>query len=158
MSIVHFVKTVGKDLSGKGRSFTASALKKDLDSYNIGTEKIRVQLSGELAILRGAISTRTAFEKMIVAAGNVLGIGAVDADGVKILEEGADTGITLKGQLVYYVVKYGDNLSKIAEKLYGRGASGKGGLIFEANRPMLKMPAQIYTGQILRVPVMRLNS
>lgn len=152
MSLVHFVKTTGKDLSGKGGSPTAAALKRDLDAYNLGTERIRVQIQGDLVLLRGAIDSRAAFEKMVVAAGNILGIAAVSGESVKISETGADTAITCQGRLVYYVVKYGDDLRKIAEKLYGSELGNRGGAIFEANRPMLQMPAKIYPGQLLRVP------
>jgi len=123
MSLVHFVKMSGKDLSGKGIAPTAAALKRDLDSYNLGTEKIRLQIQGETVLLRGAVASR-------------------------------DNGITHQGRLAYYVVKPGDNLAKIAEKLYGPSLSMKGGTIFEANRPMLKVPNKIYPGQLLRIPIL----
>jgi len=154
MSLVHFVKITGKDLTGKRQPPTAAVLKRDMDSYNLGTERIRLQISGDTVILRGAIASRGAFEKMIIAAGNILGIAAVDARPVTIREAGCDTGITCCGRLVYYVVKYGDTLSHIAEKLYGRGFGGKGGLIFEANRPMLRVPSTIFPGQLLRIPAL----
>ncbi len=51
---------------------------------------------------------------------------------------------------VFYVVKSGDTLSKIAKKFYGNAnAYNK---IFEANRPMLKSPDAIYPDQTLRIP------
>ncbi|KAA6204542.1 MAG: LysM peptidoglycan-binding domain-containing protein [Candidatus Tokpelaia sp.] len=157
MSLVHFVKITGKDLSGKGQPPTAALLKRDLDSYNLGTERVRLQIEGDTVILRGTISNRGAFEKMVVAVGNILGIAAVESKAVKINEAGSDTGITYKGRLVYYIVKYGDNLSHIAEKLYGHGFGVKGGLIFEANRPMLRMPSKIFPGQLLRIPALPLQ-
>jgi len=154
MSLVHFVKMSGKDLSGKGIAPTAAALKRDLDSYNLGTEKIRLQIQGETVLLRGAVASRAIFEKMVVAAGNILGIAAVNAAGVRLSEKSSDNGITHQGRLAYYVVKPGDNLAKIAEKLYGPSLGMKGGAIFEANRPMLKMPNKIYPGQLLRIPIL----
>ena len=59
---------------------------------------------------------------------------------------------TLIGLPVFYTVKKGDNLSKIAEASYGKGKAAKFKLIFEANKPMLKHPDKIYPGQVLRIP------
>ncbi len=50
----------------------------------------------------------------------------------------------------YYTVKSGDSLSKIAKEVYGDPM--KYGVIFEANKPMLKDPDLIYPDQVLRIP------
>jgi nucleoid-associated protein YgaU len=47
-------------------------------------------------------------------------------------------------------VKPGDTLSKIAKQFYGDAS--RYSAIFEANRPMLKDPDEIYPGQTLRIP------
>lgn len=163
MCIVHFVKIVGKNLNSAAAPLSAMALKKDLDSYNLGTERIRLHIEGDTVIIGGAIVGRAAFEKMVVAVGNILGIAAVNVKGVRILDAGGrtvntaagDTHVTAQGQLIYYIVRYGDDLWRIAEKLFGPGSGGKGGLIFEANRPMLAQPNKIYPGQLLRIPALR---
>ena len=49
-----------------------------------------------------------------------------------------------------YVVKSGDNLSKISKEFYG--TPNKYPQIFEANKPMLTSPDKIYPGQVLRIP------
>ena len=49
-----------------------------------------------------------------------------------------------------YTVKKGDNLSKIAQEVYGKAS--KYPVIFEANKPMLTHPDKIYPGQSLRIP------
>ena len=49
-----------------------------------------------------------------------------------------------------YVVKSGDNLSKISNEFYG--TPNKYTQIFEANKPMLSSPDKIYPGQVLRIP------
>jgi nucleoid-associated protein YgaU len=51
---------------------------------------------------------------------------------------------------VFYTVVKGDTLSKIAQQHYG--SANKYPLIFEANKPMLKDPDEIYPGQVLRIP------
>ena len=50
----------------------------------------------------------------------------------------------------YYEVQKGDTLSKIAKQHYGD--ANKYPVIFEANKPMLKDPDEIYPGQRLRIP------
>ena len=52
----------------------------------------------------------------------------------------------------FYDVKPGDTLSKIAKQFYGD--ANKYHQIFEANRPMLKDPDEIYPGQKLRIPAL----
>jgi nucleoid-associated protein YgaU len=47
-------------------------------------------------------------------------------------------------------VKSGDTLSAIAKQFYGD--AGRYSAIFEANKPMLKDPDEIYPGQVLRIP------
>lgn len=44
----------------------------------------------------------------------------------------------------------GDSLSKIAQHFYGD--MHRYTEIFEANRPMLEDPDEIYPGQVLRIP------
>jgi nucleoid-associated protein YgaU len=50
----------------------------------------------------------------------------------------------------YYEVKSGDTLSAISLEVYGDAT--KYPQIFEANRPMLKDPDEIYPGQKLVIP------
>ena len=49
-----------------------------------------------------------------------------------------------------YTVAPGDNLSKIAKKIYGDSAKWK--RIFEANRDIIKNPDLIHPGQVLKLP------
>ena len=50
----------------------------------------------------------------------------------------------------FYTVKRGDTLSKIAQAQYGD--ANQYPRIFEANRPLLRDPDEIYPGQTLRIP------
>jgi len=140
MGLFDFVKAAGKAI-GIGDEDTppsAEDLKKELDSYGLGTEKIDVEVEGDKAILKGDVADQSILEKAIVAVGNTLGISKVEA---KVASE---PGL--------YTVKKGDSLWKIAEEQYGKGKGNEYNAIFEANKPMLKDPDEIYPGQVLRIP------
>ena len=80
-------------------------------------------------------------EKVILAAGNVEGVSAVD--NMMSVEQSAPAA-------QFYTVVKGDTLSKIAKQFYGDANAYMG--IFEANKPMLSHPDKIYPGQNLRIP------
>ncbi len=168
MGLFSFVKSVGKKIGiGGGDEETppeAEAVKKELASHDLGTEKVDLKVVGDRIVLSGVVADQAAFEKAVVAVGNTLGISAVDTDDLKIVAP--DSGLKLAEAdmtaLVaasipakeprFYTVKKGDNLSKIAEAMYGKGKASKYTVIFEANKPMLKHPDKIYPGQSLRIP------
>lgn len=49
-----------------------------------------------------------------------------------------------------YIVQKGDNLEKISKKFYGTSRKWK--KIYDANKPRLKSPDQLYAGQKLTIP------
>lgn len=153
MSIVNFVKFAGEKRGPGNRLPAAAVLKKALDSYHLGTDRVRIIVDGDRVILKGTIATRMALEKTVLAIGNTFGVAAVDAASLKVAEANATSDITHGGHLVYYVVKKGDDLWRIAQKVYGKEYGVKDRLIFEANRPMLSSPDKIYLGQLLRIPL-----
>ncbi|MBX3572226.1 MAG: peptidoglycan-binding protein LysM [Mesorhizobium sp.] len=166
MGIFDFVKSVGKKLGiGDDEPPAADKLKKELDSYNLGTEKVDVEVQGDKVVLKGVVKDQSVFEKAVIAVGNTLGISKVEAGELKVVAP--ESGLKLDGNVdmtalvkastpakepVFYTVKKGDNLSKISEKHYGKGKASKYTVIFEANRPMLTHPDKIYPGQVLRIP------
>jgi nucleoid-associated protein YgaU len=147
MGIFDFVKSVGKKLGIGAEEAPPSAddLKKELDSHKLGTEGVQIEVKGDTAIIKGNVADQAAFEKAVIAVGNTLGISKVDAGAVQVAAAPAK-------EPVFYEVKKGDNLWKIAEKQYGKGKGPKHTVIFEANKPMLTHPDKIYPGQILRIP------
>jgi nucleoid-associated protein YgaU len=108
---------------------------------------LAVDIEGDKALIRGAVDSQEQREKIILLVGNTEGIGSVD-DQLKVSRQEPESQ--------FYDVKSGDSLSKIAKQYYGD--ANKYNLIFEANKPMLKDPDEIYPGQKLRIPAMAATS
>lgn len=152
MGIFSFMKSVGKKL-GIGSEDTppsAEDLKSELDSHDLGSENLVVEVVGDKAVIKGEVADQSIFEKAIIAVGNTLGISSVEANDVKV-SAAADSKAA---DPVFHEVKKGDNLWKIAVANYGKGKGAKYTLIFEANKPMLEHPDKIYPGQVLRIPAL----
>ena len=148
MGIFDFVKSVGKQL-GIGDEETppsADDLKSELESHNLGTENVQIEVDGDKAVIKGEVADQSIFEKAIMAVGNTLGISQVEAAEVKIADSSA-AGVDAP---VFHEVKKGDTLWAISERAYGNGS--KYPVIFEANKRMLSDPDKIYPGQMLRIP------
>lgn len=148
MGLFSFIKNAGKKLGlgGDDDAPEAAAVEKELASHDLGTDKVQVTVVDDKVVLKGEVKDQTAFEKAIIAVGNTLGISAVEAGELKV----ADAPVAKEP--VFYTVKKGDNLWKIAEAQYGKGQGAKNTVIFEANKPMLTHPDKIYPGQVLRIP------
>lgn len=144
MGLYSFLKTVGEKLGIGDSQPKAEELKKNLDSYKLGTEGVDVAVEGDHVVLKGSVKDQKTLEKAVLAVGNAMGIAGVKTDELKVESAEAES--------VFYTVQKGDSLWKIAEAHYGKGKGAKNDIIFEANRPMLTSPDKIYPGQVLRIP------
>ncbi len=150
MGLFSFIKGAGKKIFGSKETaptLTAEqtkiqALNNTVAELGIPVNGLRIELA-EQVIVEGNTDTNANREKIILALGNVDGIGAV-SDNISVLNPEPES--------IFHEVKSGDSLSKIAKEVYGDPM--KYNAIFEANKPMLSHPDKIYPGQILRIPAL----
>lgn len=154
MGLFNFIQGVGRRL---GLGTTASAaeaekepaptppsadmLQQEVNRLGINAAGVTMKVEEGTVVLEGARGMDPAeHEKLVLAVGNVAGIGAVDDR-----TEGA-----AQPEATFYTVQKGDTLSAIAKAHLGNANAYM--KIFEANTPMLEHPDRIYPGQVLRIP------
>lgn len=115
-------------------------LEAEVRRLGIPVENLSIELC-EQVIVHGSADSSSDREKIILALGNVEGIGCVD-DRIEVENP--------EPEAVFYTVQKGDSLSLISKAQYGDPMKYQ--MIFEANRPMLEHPDKIYPGQVLRIP------
>ena len=140
MGLFDFVKNAGKKLWGSSEADAAEAIAKEVGDPDL-KDKLHVEVVGDSVKIRGEVPSQEIKEKVILAAGNVEGVSKVEED---------LTTTEKKPEAKFHTVAKGDTLWAIAKKSYSDGSKYK--LIFEANRPMLADPDEIYPGQVLRIP------
>ncbi len=144
MSLFAFVKDAGvklwESLVGQ-EAQAAESLKEHVAKVGLGNPNIEVSVEGDKVIARGEVASQEEKEKILLALGNVAGVGEVDDQ----------ISVTTPAPAARFVtVKKGDTLSAIAKAEYGNANAYM--KIFEANKPMLSHPDKIYPGQVLRIP------
>ncbi|NDW00570.1 peptidoglycan-binding protein LysM [Salipiger sp. PrR002] len=142
MGLFSFLKGKGKKLEAEAAPETPpaeAALAKELDDLGLDTSgtSIKVEPGSAKVTITGQPKDQETREKMILAVGNIEGVAEVEDEA-----EGPAPN--------FHTVESGDSLWKIAEKTLGDGARYTE--IFEANKPMLSDPDEIYPGQVLRIP------
>ena len=153
MGLIEFARDAGQKIFGTDaaaaapatdpgvQSKRATALEDHVKQLGLPVENLKIKMADATAHVRGKVPDQATREKVILAIGNTAGVAGVD-DGLEVVAKAPE------GR--YYTVKSGDNLSKIAKASYGD--ANKYQAIFEANKPMLKDPDNIYPGQVLRIP------
>ncbi|GAA4462018.1 peptidoglycan-binding protein LysM [Nibrella saemangeumensis] len=156
MGLLKFLKGVGEKVMNKEQQapandpaksaevepLRAGALLSHVKQLGLRYNKLTVKTAGDTVVLEGEVQSHEDAEKIALAVGNVEGVETVD-NRMTVAEP-------QQPQAQMHTVESGDTLSKISKKYYGDPM--KYGVIFEANKPMLKNPDLIYPGQVLRIP------
>jgi nucleoid-associated protein YgaU len=148
MGLISFLKEKGAKLFGKKEVEVTKEvaltkvqiLEAEIKRLGLPINDLRLELC-EQVIVEGATDTTEQAEKVVLALGNIEGIGSV-ANNIYVANP--------KPEAVFYTVQAGDSLSKISKAQYGDPMRYEA--IFEANKPMLSHPDKIYPGQVLRIP------
>ena len=144
MGIWSFVKDAGKSLFGSKAGAADlpqdAVLQQEVKNLGLDTTGLDITVAEDgKVIVSGTAVSQEVKEKVILAVGNVAGVGEVQDD---VPDAGAAP--------VFHTVVKGDTLSAIAKKTLGN--ANRYPEIFEANKPMLSHPDKIYPGQMLRIP------
>lgn len=143
MGMFDFVKSAGEKIISSAADAAGAILGHVNKEMPEAKDKVQVQYNDGTATVTGQAASQEEKEKIILAAGNVNGVGKVN-DNITV------AGAHPADQSRMYTVKSGDTLSKIAKDMYGN--AGDYPKIFKANQPLLKDPDKIYPGQMLRIP------
>ena len=150
MGLIDFVKGAGAKVFGidafkeeaeANKRAREAALVAQVKTLGLKVDDLQIGFENNVASVSGTAPSQEVREKVILAVGNTEGVAQVDD---QLLVEAPEP------EGVYYTVKRGDSLSKIAKAQYGDPM--KYPVIFEANKPMLDDPDLIYPGQVLRIP------
>ena len=145
MSLLSFVKEAGEkllDLLTPGNANASEQLKDHISKVGLGNPNVQATVDGDKVTVTGEVASQEEKEKILLAVGNIAGVGSVD-DQITV------TGPVVAAAVFVTVVK-GDTLSAISKRVYGD--ANLYNKIFEANKPMLSHPDKIYPGQSLRIP------
>lgn len=160
MGLFSFIKDAGARVFGIGKTsaqeaaeaaaeelrleeLAARKLEETIKDLELQVEDLNIHIDNDLATISGAAYNQATREKVILVVGNSSGIATVD-DQMTVEH--------VEPEAQFHTVVSGDTLGKIAKAFYGNAM--KYPVIFEANKPMLKDPDKIYSGQVLRIPVL----
>lgn len=147
MGLFNFGRDRGRDpktpIQQGAEQVNASEIAQMLRDLGITIEGGQISVRGDEVTITGKASDVAEREKAILVIGNTKGVGKVN-DQITVASQAPQP------QSQFYEVKSGDTLSKIAKQFYGDAS--KYSAIYDANRPMLKDPDEIYPGQMLRIP------
>jgi len=141
--MIPFAKVAGKAIGSifKGKD-TNEKLKKEVEGYGLNTDGVEINANEDgIVTVAGVAISQEMKEKIILAVGNVEGVGGVN-----------DQATSRAGgrESQFHTVVSGDTLGAISKNYYGTWRLYPE--IFEANKPMLSHPDKIYPGQVLRIP------
>jgi nucleoid-associated protein YgaU len=152
MGLFSFVKAAGRLLHIGGDAVqdeskpappppSGEEIAAELSRQGLKAEGLNVSVEGDKVKVSGTAPDAATREKLILAAGNIAGVSAV---------EDQITAGSQEPEAQFHTVVKGETLSAIARQYYGNANAYP--QIFEANKPMLKDADHIYPGQVLRIP------
>lgn len=165
MGFFDFIKDIGINPQ-KGEDNLEASLRDAVAKAQLGIQNFQLEIKQGAVYLSGIAATAKDAELARLIVGNHKGVEKVNDDGLKLAPpvtspapaaapqaKAAGTGTTnaipyAPAEMV--TVKSGDTLSKIAKQYLGETSRYQE--IFEANKPMLKDPDEIFPGQVLRIP------
>lgn len=142
MGLFDFAKDIGNKIFGNEKE-APEKIKEHIEQDNPGINNLEISVENGVANIKGETDDPSAFEKVILMAGNILGISEVRADEVVTPPQTVE--------VKFYEIVKGDSLWKIAQNFYDDGNQYH--KIFEANREVIKDPDLIFPGQKIRIPM-----
>ena len=119
----------------------AMGIAKNVEAMGFEIDDLSVKVDGDTATVSGTVADQATKERVVLTAGNTMGIARVE-ERIEVVKP--------EPEAQFHTVQSGESLSLIAKKYYGDAM--KYPVIFEANKPMLSDPDKIYPGQVLRIP------
>ena len=153
MGLFNFGRDSGKapktPIAPAAEQANAAELAENLRTLGITIQNGQIRVQGDTVTISGTADSYAEKEKAVLVLGNTKGVAHVN-DQIQVAQQAAQPQAPAPAQSKFYTVQSGDNLSKIAKQFYGD--ANRYSAIFEANKPMLKDPDEIYPGQVLRIP------
>jgi nucleoid-associated protein YgaU len=103
-------------------------------------DDLGIRVEGDQVTLACTVDRQKAQEKIVLLVGNTKGVARVE-DQLQMAQP--------RPPAAFYTARPGDTFSKIAQQCYGDANHCP--QIFEANRPLLKDPDEIYPRPTLRI-------
>jgi nucleoid-associated protein YgaU len=177
MGLFDFIKDLGQKDKNADDAKTQQELSGLVNKAGIAVQNFQLKYEKGLATISGVTNTQKDLELVRLIVGNHRAVEKVNDDGLRVASYApgqsvpqtplvlapnqaqagatASQGVAPAAQAaeepgMMVTVKKGDTLSKIALEYLGNANLYH--QIFEANRPMLKDPDEIFPGQVLRIP------
>lgn len=167
MGLFDFIKELGHQDNDADDAKMQQELTSLVNKAGISVQNFQLKFDKGLATLSGVTNGQKDLELVRLIVGNYRAVKKVNDDGLHVAAYAPGQSVPQKPLVLapnqpqaaaapaeapslMLTVKKGDTLSKIAKEYLGNANLYH--QIFEANRPMLKDPDEIFPGQVLRIP------